>query len=130
MPGYKNIIVGTDFSEGAARAVEEAAYVAKLAGGALHIVHVVPGSTAQVGEVATAGSGRLAEKYPIEGATYAVLHGHEASKIMEYAEAQGDPLIVVGSRGVGLITGLFGGGSICDKVVGNAKCPVLVVPQS
>lgn len=134
MADYKNIVFGTDFSEGANRAFEEAKYMGQITGGTVHVIHIVPGSTAsQAGESAeaekTRGQGRLAEEYPVEGAVYDVLPGHEADQLIKYAEGLESPCIVVGARGVGLIVGLFGGGSICDKVVANAKCPVLVVPM-
>lgn len=124
MAEYKNIVFGTDFSEGANRAFEEAQYIARVAGGKLHVVHVTGQSSAPV-----EGGGSLPEKYPGENIEYKVLRGHEAQELMSYAEGLDAPLLVVGARGVGIVTGLFGGGSICDKVVANATCPVLVVPH-
>ena len=70
----------------------------------------------------------MAEKYPAEGAEYVVLHGNAAAKIIDYADSRPGSVIVIGSRGIGVIVGLFGGGSICDKIVANASSPVLVVP--
>ena len=130
MPEYKNIVYATDFSEHANRAFEEAKYVAGITGGTLHVLHVVPGSGAKTGgsEPETSGSSKLVERYPAEGAEYAVLHGNEAAAIIGYADSRPGSVIVIGSRGIGVITGLFGGGSICDKVVANASSPVLVVP--
>ncbi len=125
MPAYQNIVFGTDFSEQANKAFEEAKYLAGLAGGKLHVIHVVPGAMVGGEE---AGTASLEERYRAEGAEYRVLHGHEASELMKFAEGLPGAVIVVGARGVGVLTGLFGGGSICDKVVANAKCPVLVVP--
>lgn len=129
MPNYKNIVFATDFSEHAALAFEEAKYMASITGGKLHVVHVVPGSAAKAeGEPPETGGGPLAEKYPAEGAEYVVLHGNAAAKIIDYADSRPGSVIVIGSRGIGVIVGLFGGGSICDKIVANASSPVLVVP--
>lgn len=125
MAEYKNIVFGTDFSEGAQRAFKEAQYIAGIAGGKLHVVHVTPQSSAQL-----EGVGSLPEKYQGENIEYKVIQGHEAQALMAYAEGLEAPLLVVGARGVGIVTGLFGGGSICDKVVANATCPVLVVPNA
>lgn len=132
MGEYKNIIFGTDFSENSAKAFEEAKYMAGITGGKLHIVTVSRSRAA--GEAPpledTAAAGDLAKKYPVDGAEYRVLYGHEAAEMIKYADSLESPLIVIGSRGIGIITGLFGGGSVCDKVVANANCPVLVVPAS
>ena len=133
MADYKNIIFGTDFSTHAAEAFEEATYMGRITGATVHVIHIVPGSTAtqageSVDEEKARGKTRLAEQYPVEGGVYDVLHGHEADQIIKYADQLENPCIVIGARGIGIIVGLFGGGSICDKVVANAKCPVLVVP--
>jgi nucleotide-binding universal stress UspA family protein len=129
MPDYKNIVCGTDFSEGAQNAFNEAKHMAELAGAKLHVVHVVPGSAGGPRE-GEASPAEYAQRYPAENAEYHVLHGHEAEQIIKFADALPDPLIVVGARGVGIITGLFGGGSICDKLVANATSPVMVVPST
>ena len=126
MGEYKNIVFATDFSEHSARAFEEAKYMAGITGGKLHVITVTHAQPAE-GEAETSG-GLLGERYPAEGAEYRVLHGNEAKEIISFADGMPGSLIVIGSRGIGVITGLFGGGSICDKVVGNANCPVLVVP--
>ncbi len=46
--------------------------------------------------------------------------------IPEFAEEHGYDMIVIGSRGLGVISG-FVMGSVSNYVVQNAKCPVLVV---
>ena len=133
MAAYQDIVFGTDFSEEAKAAFEEAKYMASLSGAKLSVVHVVPGSTTKAvgayeGEGTEAGTESLRERFPAEGAEYHILRGHEAEQIIRYADARPASLIVIGARGIGRLTGLFGGGSVCDKVVANAKSPVLVVP--
>ena len=105
--------------------------MAELTGAKMSVIHVVPGSVMHGDEPAvTEGPGihRLREMYPAEGAEYVVLHGHEADKVIKFAAEKESAVIVIGSRGVGVIVGLFGGGSVCDKIVANATVPVLVVP--
>lgn len=52
--------------------------------------------------------------------------GSPAIVIPEFAEKNGYDMIVIGSRGLGVIKGLVMG-SVSNYVVNHAKCPVLVV---
>ncbi len=123
MSEYKNIVFCSDFSKNANHAYTEAVKVASALGATLFVLHVVPGAGGGAGNLET-----LREAYPAEGAEYAVLNGNETVQILSFAEEKDAGLIVIGARGVGALTGLFGGGSIADKVLKNAKIPVLVVP--
>ncbi len=152
MPQYRDILFCTDFSENADRAFEEAVSVAQLTGANLHVLHVVPPSPhlLRVGirgravgeldrseasewaadEARVTGHIRRAYGGPTrQGIEPAVRNGHEAREILEFAAEQGADLIVIGARGVGAFVGLFGGGSVADKVVRNSRVPVLVVPS-
>jgi nucleotide-binding universal stress UspA family protein len=132
MGEYKNIIFGTDYSENSARAFEEAKYLSRLTGGKLWIV-TVSRAMAAAGEAPTpeeTDTSGLVERYPAEGAEYRILYGHEAAEMIRFADSMPGSVIVIGARGIGVLTGLFGGGSVCDKVVANANCPVLVVSAS
>jgi nucleotide-binding universal stress UspA family protein len=52
--------------------------------------------------------------------------GSPAEKIVEFARQEGIDLIIMGTHGrKGLERTLFG--SVCDKVVRNAPCPVLTI---
>ncbi|HEX3032402.1 MAG TPA: universal stress protein [Bacillota bacterium] len=53
-------------------------------------------------------------------------YGHPATVICEVAQYEGFDLIVVGSRGLGAVKGLFMG-SISSKVAHMSSCPVLIV---
>lgn len=55
-----------------------------------------------------------------------ILEGPPAEAILRVAETRASDLIVMGSRGLGQITGLLLG-SQSQKVVNNARCPVLIV---
>ena len=152
MPQYRDILFCTDFSENAARAFEEAVDVARLTGANLHVLHVVPPSPhlVRVGVRGRAVGERdrseasewAADKARVMGHSRqayggptrleiepTVRYGHEAREILEFAAEQGADLIVIGARGVGVFVGLFGGGSVADEVVRNARVPVLVVPS-
>ncbi|HET9587145.1 MAG TPA: universal stress protein [Anaerolineales bacterium] len=54
------------------------------------------------------------------------LEGDAAEAILRAAETHGSDVIVMGSRGLGRLTGLLLG-STSQKVVSHASCPVLIV---
>ena len=53
------------------------------------------------------------------------VHGHPGRRLVE--SSQGAVMLVVGSRGIGGFRGLVTG-STANQVIGNAHCPVVVVP--
>ena len=55
-----------------------------------------------------------------------VLEGDTAARIIEAAEVNKSDVIVLGSRGLGSLAGLLLG-SVSQKVVAHAPCPVLIV---
>lgn len=142
MAGFKNIVVCSDFSENSNKAFDMAAQVAEGEDAKLTVLHVVA-TTYNYEDMQAASAGGVAKVYgdrareriqelyegrakmPIE---IAVEYGNEAAKITSFAEEKGADLIVMGSRGVGFIVGLLGGGSVVNKVTRNATVPVLVVP--
>jgi nucleotide-binding universal stress UspA family protein len=141
--GYSEIVVGTDGSERAGIAFNEALKLSKLSGAKLHIVHAVSAS-ANTGFVDVMGEGqvkareargqkdeigmRLMEQADRADVT-AELHnpeGDPAEGLLNVAEAVGADLIVVGNRGM---TGAsrFLLGSVPNKISHNATCSVLIV---
>ena len=135
MSEYKNIVFCSDFSKNANHAYAEAAKVASALGATLFLLHVVPGADggappppSEEGAAPEKALENLREAYPAEGVEYAVRHGNETVQILSFAEEKDAGLIVIGARGIGALAGLFGGGSVADKVLKNAKIPVLVVP--
>jgi nucleotide-binding universal stress UspA family protein len=61
--------------------------------------------------------------------TSLLVQGYAVEKILKEADQLGADLIVMGSHGHGALRNLLVG-SVANGVLGKAKCPVLVVPQS
>ena len=142
----RSILLPTDFSECARRAVPVAAEFARLLGAGVVCLHVVesvvpPVGWTPVGEplpVADFGA-QLDEAATREmpaftgGEEFAglevedvIAHGEPAAEIVRVAEERGVGLIVISSLGrTGLGRILFG--STAESVVRHARCPVLVV---
>jgi nucleotide-binding universal stress UspA family protein len=118
------ILLPTDFSDTSRAAAHIArAYAAALAAN-VHLLHV-----AEIGEQATTALlGTEAEGFgPRTAVTTAVRFGDPAHAIVEYARSQGIDLIVMGTHGrTGVTRALLG--SVTERVVRLAPCPVLTVP--
>lgn len=148
---YRKILVGTDFSETATRAVDHAIEVAKAFGAELHVVtayrspltaaaaptglealsyggveHLEEAETQLRGE-ATSQLTAIAERAAAAGVhTEAhVKSGDAADVLIGLAEELGADLIVVGNRGLSGVK-RFVLGSISSRVTHHAPCSVLV----
>jgi nucleotide-binding universal stress UspA family protein len=119
------ILFATDFSEASTEAARTAAAYAHRFGARLHVLHVTwPGSD----PVKPPLLGKLAEEL---GAAVpvvtAVESGNPAAQIVRYAERKGTDLIVLGTHGrTGVTRALIG--SVAERVIRTAPCPVLTVP--
>lgn len=142
----KRILVATDGSECADRAIDAAADLAKTTGAELVLVTVEQGylrgdleefrwaENASVEEILNAvseeilkgASDRAARQGVRASRTHAGL-GDASSFILETAEREKVDMIVVGKRGKGRLTGLLLG-SVSQKLVSLPHCSVLVVP--
>lgn len=138
MPGH--ILVPTDFSEPAARALEIALSLAQKFEAKLTLVHVysAPATahaaalTRPIHEAASAAQGQLdralaqlKQRYP--SCDGVVCAGTPAERIVETARERGADLLVIGTQG---LTGLhhFLLGSVAERVVRTSPVPVLTVP--
>jgi len=139
---FATVVVGTDGSRRADRAVREAVDLAKSEGSRLHIVvacserpiHTEPvQSSARVErvdlrrlaeQVAERAAGH-AEEQGVK-ANYEVRMGDPADVLIDAAESEGADAIVVGNKGV---TGAkrFFLGSVPNKVSQHAPCSVIIV---
>jgi nucleotide-binding universal stress UspA family protein len=140
MIALKRILVPYDFSETSATAVKYATSLARNFGARLYFLHV--GDHAQTafetefpigleGAVEDAVRERLLKIVtPLEQAEFhpefAVRPGSPAAEITRYASAQDIDLIVMGTHGRGFV-GHVVMGSVAEKVVRTAPCPVLTV---
>ena len=134
------ILVPTDFSEKSLQALEETIAFAE-ASSAVHVIHVLrPLEATEPGvvwesvtdEKRKANVEKLfAEKFgssQYEGLNFAIEMGDPTSEIIDYAEKQQIDLIVMPSRGRSGISRFFMG-SIAERVIRFAHCPVLVLRQ-
>lgn len=121
-----DVVFATDFSECSETAARVARDWAQRLGARLHVLHVVwPASdpTPQ-SSLAKAAEG-LGNGVVV---VTAVESGLPAARIVDYAARQGAQLIVLGTHGrTGVSRALIG--SVAERVVRMAPCPVLTVPS-
>ena len=124
-----HILVGTDGSDGAGRAVELAARLAAGLRASLTIVHVVtlddPPLDAH-NDHASIARVRARELGALDVHSKSLAGNDIAAIIMEAARNGGVDLFVVGKRGLTRVTGLLLG-SVSQKLVSAAPCAVTVV---
>lgn len=119
---YERILVGTDGSATAAKAVARAVELSRMAGAELTIVHVGSGPNAQ----RIANEARDAHAESGVSILAQVRSGDPASTLVAAAESEGYDLLVVGNKGM---TGAarFFLGSVPNKVSHHARCSLLIV---
>lgn len=137
---YNTIVVGTDGTEYAKKAINTAVDLAKLTGAKLHAVYVSDVSNITPTSVewemvaenlqleAEAAFDFVRERAEAEGISYETvnLSGAAAHEIVLYADQVKADLIVVGATGKKAFERLILG-SVSEKVIRNAKQQVLVV---
>jgi nucleotide-binding universal stress UspA family protein len=147
MPPHQNILCPIDFSQGSVAALEEALLLAEAFDGKIELLHVwqLPmtafvdgviwpeGTLKRLGEdVETAARGRmrrLLDSLPEAQrarVTEHVVLGDPASTIIDRALARSADLIVMGTHGR-RGPSRFLMGSVAERVVRHAQCPVLTV---
>ena len=145
MIALKNVLVPTDFSETSDSALRYGKALAAAFGATLHVVHIVEEPYGQPWAVEAYGFSlaalqdewikdakrRLAESLSAE--EQATLHavtttvlGHPVMEILRYAKDHAIDLIVMGTHGRGPL-GHVVLGSVAERVVRKAPCPVLTV---
>ncbi|KEA63536.1 Universal stress protein UspA and related nucleotide-binding protein [Marinobacterium lacunae] len=144
---FKRILLPADGSEGAFKALKLAVELRKVHDAELMILSVFrhhslreasmsmvrPRDPEHMDDLMKSYAREVAEsfkRYALEqecpGVRAFVKSGHTAKTIVEFAEKNDVDLIIVGSHGLGEAEQLLVG-SVSQKVVGMAKCPVLVV---
>jgi len=145
MLSIKTVLVPTDFSDASESALAYGKALAEKFGASLHLVHVMEDLLAHAwaAEVYVASAPNLREEIERESrqrldsmlpagerehlqAKTALLAGNPFIEIIRYAKANGVDLIVMGTHGRGPIAHMLLG-SVAEKVVRKAPCPVLTV---
>ncbi|GAB7091923.1 universal stress protein [Halorubrum luteum] len=137
---YHDVLFPTDGSEGASAALEHAIDHALTYDATLHVLYVVEETYPAVeagpadvlddlraeGEAALENARERATEAGVESVRGSVTGGSPYRNILQYAEEQGVDLIVMGTHGRrGVDRYLLG--SVTEKVVRTADCPVLTV---
>ncbi len=142
----KSILIGCDFSPDSDVAFEHGLSLAQEFQSELHLAHVVETSIYQQlhktespveeelqQEIHTRLINKLQDMVPEDARNWckpqtSLLDGHPYEELVKYAEKNNIDMIVLGTRGHGLVKSLLVG-STTDRVVRNAPCPVLSVSQ-
>ena len=139
---FRNILVPTDGSEFTKGAVEKALELALLSGGRITALYVLDKAVfSSSNNAAVVNAFESLEKEGTMATAYVAERGRELGIVVEVVSIEGSPakvilqeserydVIVMGTLGR---TGLpkFIIGSVAEKVVQNAKCPVMVVKSS
>jgi len=140
----KKILVATDFSDGSDEALERAIEIGQPSRATIEILHVIElseefpfGATyfdADYGTLYTSVDERLSERAErVRPAglpcTTKILEGGAVAEITKRGRDVDADLIVVGTHGrTGIAHAMLG--SVAERVVRRASCPVLTVPFS
>ena len=136
------ILLPTDFSDTAQYALDYARELARRFGASVHLLHVVPDPmqnwavegmpvVSDLAEQWKADAERRLAEVRLDGpqTVRAVRVGHAFVEILQYAAHNGIDMIVMGTHGRGPVEHLLLG-SVAEKVVRKASCPVLTVKQA
>lgn len=145
MIAIKNVLVATDFSEASDAALTYGRQFARTFSARLHVLHVVENVMARFAadaypvllpdlqrDVEEAGEKRL--KGLLEGEDFTQLRAlpvvrtsvAPAAAIVEYAKEADADIVILGTHGRGGMAKLLMG-SVAERVVRTASCPVLTV---
>ena len=127
---YHCIVVGTDGSVTASRAVDQAIELAAVCGATLHLVHAWDVSPAMA-RVEDDGSEVLEATAAIAAEAGVVVETHivrsdPADALVTVARAVGADLLIVGNRGMSGIQRLLLG-SVANRISHHSPCTLLIV---
>ena len=140
----QKILVPTDFSNNALKAVAYASEIAKKSGATIHLLHVIePSLNMTTMQTDSSGKKIVAEKtaklnlslksisdvYPDVKVAPQLVGGNVITSILKYAENEKPDLIIMGTKGATGLKKIFMG-SVTAGVIGKTKIPVLTVPVS
>ena len=141
-----NVLVATDFGEASGTALTYGRELARRFGATLHVVHVVDnaatridlaaGMPADVGQIQAEFEARARrdlgallnedDQRTLRARTVLLTSSNPDRMIVAYAADHHVDLIVMGTHGRGSVAHLFMG-SVAERVVRRAPCPVLTV---
>ena len=125
MSEIKKILVPVDGSVSGCKAVDEALFFAEKCDAALDFVYVASNINKDIPSHIVFD--RIWEKIPAgRAARKHVKTGNIAKTILAVAEEEHSDIIIMGSRGLGLLKGVFIG-SVSQKVIEESKIPVMVI---
>lgn len=135
----KTILVPVDGSDSSEKSIAQAVSLAEVCGAKITFLYVAninqiainPNLTSAIMDaIRAAGTAILerAESMVPKNVKYEtnMETGAPAAVILEYAEILNADLIVMGSRGLGVVKGVLLG-SVSQYIIERAKCPVMVV---
>jgi nucleotide-binding universal stress UspA family protein len=145
MIALKNVLVATDFSEPSNVALDYGRHFARTFGATLHVLHVVENVMARFAadaypvllpdlqrEIEDAGEKQLVAALEnedfgqLQAVPVVMTSAAPAAAIVQYAKEHNVDLIILGTHGRGTIAKVFMG-SVAERVVRTAGCPVLTV---
>ena len=148
MPAIRTILLATDFSDASEAALAYAKTLAEAFGASLHVLHVLEDLAAHAWktevyvaalpgvheEMERQARERLEALLTVEErqryrATLALRSGSPFVEVVRYAREEHVDLIVLGTHGRGAIAHMLLG-SVAERVVRKAHCPVLTVRQA
>ena len=133
----KQILVATDFGEASDVAMDYGRALARTFGSSLHLLHVMENpflrsSPADPHQLKAATATRLGlrltddDRATLHADSVLEISDNPAEEIIKYAKAHDINLIVMGTNGRGAMAQLLMG-SVAERVVRTAPCPVLTV---
>jgi len=139
----QKILVPTDFSDNALKAVAHACEIAKKSNAVIHLLHVEPTLSMATMQADPSGKKVVADKtdhlnlsletiadvYPDVKILSFVVGGNVIPSILAYAEKENPDLIVMGTKGASGLKKIFAG-SVTAGIIGKTNFPVLTVPAS
>jgi nucleotide-binding universal stress UspA family protein len=123
-PPESHVLMATDFSDSAEAALGVAIEYARRMHARLHVLHVFSPGEIELTQLLADALARAEPEVPVS-ATGA--GGEPAEEILRCASRLPADLIVVGTHGRTGVSRLLLG-SVAERVVRGARCPVLVVP--
>lgn len=140
----QKILVPTDFSDNALKAVAYAAGIANECGATIYLLHVIEPTLNMAAMQADSSSERVVKRRSSElniavqsiGGVYPDVKvkpylsgGAVISSILEYAAREGVGMVIMGTKGASGLKKFFMG-SVAAGVIARTKIPVLTVPAS